>query len=360
RLVADVVAGNGLNEVAARVSHCLNLSGPSLIVNSACSSSLVAIHMACESLRTGQSEMALAGGVNLNLSPTPFVSLSRVTALSPTGECYPFDQRANGMVLGEGAGAVLLKPLQAALRDGDHIHAVIKGSAVNNDGRSQGITAPRPQGQAEVIREAFVRTGIHPETVSYIETHGTATPLGDPIEIEGMTQAFSSFTDKKQFCGIGSVKSSVGHMLSAAGVTSLIKVVLSLKHQILPHTVNYEQPNPNIDFEHSPFYVVDKHPRRWEAAGDAPLRASVNAFGFGGTNAHVILEQAPPEVVVQEDSPQLAPQLLLLTGRNELGLRQVAGRLRAYLADNQELSAAAVCRAMNRSQKELPVKAAAG
>ncbi len=359
RLVADVVAGNGLNEVAARVSHCLNLSGPSLIVNSACSSSLVAIHMACESLRTGQSEMALAGGVNLNLSPTPFVSLSRVTALSPTGECYPFDQRANGMVLGEGAGAVLLKPLHAALRDGDHIHAVIKGSAVNNDGRSQGITAPRPQGQAEVIREAFVRTGIHPETVSYIETHGTATPLGDPIEIEGMTQAFSSFTDKKQFCGIGSVKSSVGHMLSAAGVTSLIKVVLSLKHQILPHTVNYEQPNPNIDFEHSPFYVVDKLPRRWEAAGDVPLRASVNAFGFGGTNAHVILEQAPPEVVVLPDSPQLAPQLLLLTGRNELGLRQVAGRLRAYLADNQELSAAAVCRAMNRSQKELPVKAAA-
>ncbi|MCE3199741.1 type I polyketide synthase [Paenibacillus sonchi] len=359
RLVADVVAGNGLNEVAARVSHCLNLSGPSLIVNSACSSSLVAIHMACESLRTGQSEMALAGGVNLNLSPTPFVSLSRVTALSPTGECYPFDQRANGMVLGEGAGAVLLKPLHAALRDGDHIHAVIKGSAVNNDGRSQGITAPRPQGQAEVIRDAFVRTGIHPETVSYIETHGTATPLGDPIEIEGMTQAFSSFTDKKQFCGIGSVKSSVGHMLSAAGVTSLIKVVLSLKHQILPHTVNYEQPNPNIDFEHSPFYVVDKHPRRWEAAGDIPLRASVNAFGFGGTNAHVILEQAPPEAVVLPDSPQLAPQLLLLTGRNEPGLRQVAGRLRAYLADKEELSAAAVCRAMNRSQKELPVKAAA-
>lgn len=359
RLVADVVAGNGLNEVAARVSHCLNLSGPSLIVNSACSSSLVAIHMACESLRTGQSEMALAGGVNLNLSPTPFVSLSRVTALSPTGECCPFDQRANGMVLGEGAGAVLLKPLHAALRDGDHIHAVIKGSAVNNDGRSQGITAPRPQGQAEVIREALVRTGIHPETISYIETHGTATPLGDPIEIEGMTRAFSSFTDKKQFCGIGSVKSSVGHMLSAAGVTSLIKVVLSLKHQILPHTVNYEQPNPNIDFERSPFYVVDKHPRRWEAAGAAPLRASVNAFGFGGTNAHVILEQAPPEAAVLPDALQIAPQLLLLTGRSELGLRQVAGRLRAYLADNQEVSAAAICRAMNRSQKELPVKAAA-
>lgn len=141
--------------------------------------------MACESLRTGESEMAIAGGVNLNLSPTPFVSLSRVTALSPTGVCYPFDERANGMVLGEGAGAILLKPLEAALRDGDCIHAVIKGSAINNDGRSQGITAPRPQGQAEVIREAFRRSGIHPETISYVETHGTATPLGDPIEVEG-------------------------------------------------------------------------------------------------------------------------------------------------------------------------------
>ncbi|QWU17696.1 Acyl transferase domain-containing protein [Paenibacillus sophorae] len=359
RLVPDAVAGNGLNEVAARVSHCLNLTGPSLIVNSACSSSLVAIHMACESLRTGQSEMAIAGGVNLNLSPTPFVSLSRVTALSPTGVCYPFDKRANGMVLGEGAGAVLLKPLKAALRDGDHIHAVIKGSAINNDGRSQGITAPRPQGQAEVIREAFLRTGIHPETISYIETHGTATPLGDPIEIEGMTQAFNTFTAKKQFCGIGSVKSSVGHMLSAAGVTSLIKVVLALKNETLPHTVNYEQPNPNIDFEHSPFYVVDKHPRPWKAEGTAPLRASVNAFGFGGTNAHVILEQAPPVPVSVPASSDNGPHLLLLTGRNEQGIRQVAGELRAHLAEQTDLSAASVCHTMNLSQKELSFKAAA-
>ncbi|MFD1773338.1 type I polyketide synthase [Paenibacillus rhizophilus] len=358
RLVPDTVAGNGLNEVAARVSHCLNLTGPSLIVNSACSSSLVAIHMACESLRTGESEMAIAGGVNLNLSPTPFVSLSRVTALSPTGVCYPFDQRANGMVLGEGAGAILLKPLEAALRDGDCIHAVIKGSAINNDGRSQGITAPRPQGQAEVIREAFRRSGIHPETISYVETHGTATPLGDPIEVEGMTQAFSSFTDKTQFCGIGSVKSSVGHMLSAAGVTSLIKVALALKHQTLPHTLNYDQPNPNIDFEHSPFYVVDKHPRPWKAEGSAPLRASVNAFGFGGTNAHVILEQAPQI----SDTPSPAdngPHLLLLTGRNEQGIRAVAGNLRAHLEKQAEVSVASVCCTMNLSQKEMSVKAAA-
>ncbi|NGM82922.1 SDR family NAD(P)-dependent oxidoreductase [Paenibacillus sp. 7124] len=358
RLVPDTVAGNGLNEVAARVSHCLNLTGPSLIVNSACSSSLVAIHMACESLRTGESEMAIAGGVNLNLSPTPFVSLSRVTALSPTGVCYPFDQRANGMVLGEGAGAVLLKPLEAAQRDGDYIYAVIKGSAINNDGRSQGITAPRPQGQAEVIRAAFLRTGIHPETVSYVETHGTATPLGDPIEIEGMTQAFSTFTDKKQFCGIGSVKSSVGHMLSAAGVTSLIKVALALKHQTLPHTLNYDRPNPNIDFEQSPFYVVDKYPRPWKAEGITPLRASVNAFGFGGTNAHVILEQAPQTSDVLSPADN-GPHLLMLTGRNEQSMRAVAGQLRAHLEKHGEVSAASVCCTMNLSQKEMSAKAAA-
>lgn len=359
RLVPDTVAGNGLNEVAARVSHCLNLTGPSLIVNTACSSSLVAIHLACESLQTGESEMAIAGGVNLNLSPTPFVSLSRVTALSPTGACYPFDKRANGMVLGEGAGAVLLKPLEAALRDGDYIHAVIKGSAINNDGRSQGITAPRPQGQAEVIRAAFLRSGIHPESISYIETHGTATPLGDPIEIEGMTQAFSAFTDKKQFCGIGSVKSTVGHMLSAAGVTSLIKVVLALKHQTLPHTLNYEQPNPNINFEQSPFYVVDKHPRPWKAEENAPLRASVNAFGFGGTNAHIILEQAPQLPEMSSSAPSNGLHLLLLTGRNEQGLKAVAGKLRAQLELQPELGPASVCHTLNLSQKEMSFKAAA-
>ncbi|WP_265442815.1 type I polyketide synthase [Acetivibrio straminisolvens] len=358
RMSADTVAGNGLNEIAARVSHCLNLSGPSLIVNSACSSSLVALHLACESLRTGQADMAIAGGINLNLSVTPFIGLSRVTALSPTGACYPFDRRADGMVLAEGASAVLLKPLKHALRDRDNIFAVIKGSAINNDGHSRGITAPRPQGQAEVIRNAYIRSGIDPETVSYIETHGTGTPLGDPIEVEGMTYAMRSFTSKKQFCGIGSVKSSVGHMLSAAGLVSVIKVVLALKNKMIPHTVNYEEPNPNIDFENSPFYVVSGKPMPWISEG-LPLRAGVNAFGFGGTNAHVILEEAPETMSISAHGEvEKQKNVLLLTGRNQKVVKTVVKNLREHMEKNPELDLPSVCFTMNHSQKEMTYKAA--
>lgn len=358
QLVADAVAGSGLNEIAARVSHCLNLSGPSLIVNSACSSSLVALHMACESLRSGQADMALAGGVNLNMSATPFVSLSRVTALSPSGNCYPFDRRAEGMVLSEGASAVLLKPLKHAIEDHDNIFAVIKGSAINNDGHSQGITAPRPQGQAEAIRNAYITSGINPETVSYIETHGTGTPLGDPIEIEGMTQAMRSFTEKKNFCGIGSVKSSLGHMLSAAGLISLIKVVLALNNKTIPHTINFEEPNTNIDFSNSPFYVVGKEPREWKAEGQ-PLRAGVNAFGFGGTNAHVILEEAPLTTYNgTEAEEEKQHNVIFLTGRNEKIVQTIAGNLTAHMKKKPELDLSSICFTMNNSQKELTFKTA--
>ncbi len=356
KTAADAVAGNGLNEIAARVSHCLNLTGPSLIVNSACSSSLAAVHLACESLRSRQADMAVAGGVNLNLSPTPYICLSRVTALSPSGACYPFDRRADGMVLSEGAGAVLMKPLKKAIEDRDHIHAVIKGSAVNNDGHSQGITAPRPQGQAETIRNAYVRAGINPQTVSYIETHGTGTPLGDPIEVEGMTMAMRSFTDKKSFCGIGSVKSSIGHMLSAAGIVSLIKVVLALENKLIPHTINYEQPNPHIQFEKSPFYVVDKMPRKWERKDDAPLRAGVNAFGFGGTNAHIILEEAR-EAYSAPGAEIGTPYFLTITGRNERLIKTVAGRLKNYIRENSP-DMASLCYTVNNSQREMSYKTA--
>lgn len=361
-LVADAIAGNGLNEVAARVSHCLNLTGPSMIVNSACSSSLVALHHACESIRQGQAEMAIAGGVNLNLTPTPFVSLCRVTALSPTGVCYPFDKRANGMVLSEGAGAVVLKPLEKAVEDGDYVYAVIKGSAINNDGHSQGITAPRPQGQAEVIRKAYQNAGVSPETISYVETHGTATPLGDPIEVEGMTQAFRSFTNKEGFCGIGSVKSSIGHMLSAAGVVSLMKVVLALQNKTIPHTLHYEEANSNIPFAQSPFFVVDKQPRPWTANGEK-RRAGVNAFGFGGTNAHVILEEAPERNHVMVGGPQRDDrenaQVLFLSGRNDQVIQKVAGDLRRAVVEHPEWDVSAICYSMNAGQKELAQKVGA-
>lgn len=358
KLVPDAVAGNGLNEVAARVSHLFNLTGPSMVINTACSSSLVAVHQACEGLRSGQMEMALVGGVNLNLSPTPFASLSRVSALSPKGECRPFDKDADGMVLSEGCSAILLKPVSQAKRDKDHIYAVIKGSAVNNDGRSQGITAPRPQGQAEAIRSAYKSSGINPETVSYIEAHGTGTPLGDPIEIEGLTQAFQSFTTKTGFCGIGSVKSTIGHMLAASGLSSLIKVALSMKHQRLPHTLNFTHANPNIHFEDTPFYVMDKQSKSWKATGDTPLRAGVNAFGFGGTNAHIVLEEAPPvPEQVRGEGEVEGPQLLVVNARNEFTLKKVAVGL-AHFTNDAKASFSDICYSMNTGQRALSYKAA--
>ena len=359
-ILSETAAGNELNQLAARISHCLDLTGPSLSVNTACSSSLVALHLACDSLRSAQSAMAFVGGVNLNLTPTPLTLLSRVQALSETATCYPFDSRANGMVIGEGAGLVLLKPLQQAIADGDHIHAVIKGSAVNNDGHSRGITAPNPKGQADVIRQAYQRFEINPDSISYVETHGTGTLLGDPIEIEGMAQAFRGFTTRQQFCGIGSVKSSIGHALSASGIISLIKVALSMKHQHLPATQNYETPNPNIDFASTPFYVVGGDGQSWSAA--APLRAGVNGFGFGGTNAHIILEQAPPQPTADASSGKNPVDdnwhLLCLTARTPEKLAQIAEKLHDHIVAHPEMQMADVCFSMNQAQKAFPCKAA--
>lgn len=360
KMVPDAVAGNSLNEVAARVSHCLNLSGPSLTINSACSSSLSALHLACESIRSGQSQMAIVGGVNLNTSPTQYIGLSRVQALSKTGVCYPFDNRANGMILSEGASAILLKSLEDAIRDNDNIMAVIKGSSINNDGHSQGITAPRPQGQADAIIKAYRDTNINPETVSYIETHGTGTPLGDPIEVEGMTKAFRAFTLEKGFCAIGSVKSSIGHMLSASGITSLIKVVLALENKKIPQTINYDKlkTNSNIDFINSPFFVASEKTMEWKKSSGNPLRAGVNGFGFGGTNVHVILEEAP-EKSDYENEEENFPYLLQLTGRNQNVIKNIAGTLKKHIKEHENLTAESICFTMNSNQKELSTKNAA-
>jgi len=354
-ILSETAAGNELNELAARVSHSLDLTGPSLAVNTACSSSLVALHLACENLRSGQSSMSIVGGVNLNLSPTPLTFMSRVQALSPTASCYPFDQRANGMVIGEGAGALVLKPLQQAIADGDYIHAVIKGSATNNDGHSQGMTAPKPQGQAAAVRQAYAQSGIDPNTVSYIEAHGTGTLLGDPIEIEGLTQAFRTYTEARQFCAVGSVKSSIGHCLSASGIISLIKVVLSMQHGMIPGTRGFKNPNPQIDFAQTPFYVVEEEGMLWSKR-DEPLRAGVNGFGFGGTNCHVILEQAPSLPAVVKDSQ--ASHLFLLTARNQKVLQIVARQLRSHLLQHPEQELAQIAFTLNNAQREFPDKTA--
>ena len=248
--------GNDKDYLATRVSYKLNLEGPSVVVQTTCSTSLVAVHLACQSLLSGECDVALAGGVSINVPQTAGYVYQEGGIYAPDGHCRAFDARAQGTVFGNGVGIVVLKRLQDALADGDCIHAVIKGSAINNDGSSKvGYTAPSVEGQAKVIARALAMADIDPETISYIEAHGTGTALGDPIEIAALTRAFRASTEKQGFCAIGSVKTNLGHLNAAAGVTGLIKTVLALKHQMIPPSLHFEQPNPQIDFANSPFYV---------------------------------------------------------------------------------------------------------
>jgi FkbH-like protein/FkbM family methyltransferase len=288
----DNTVGAAQNFIAAHASHFFNFKGPSLVVDTACSSSLVSMHLACQSLRTGECEMAIAGGVDLLLDERPFLELSAAQALSPEGRCFTFDERANGFVPGEGCGAVLLKPLEKALAAGDRIYAVIEASALNNDGRTMGITTPNFKAQKEVIQAALQRGGIDPETISYLEAHGTATMIGDPIELRALSEVFREATQQKQFCAIGSVKTNVGHLLSAAGVASLIKVALSLHHQTLVPTLNCDTPNPRFNFAASPFYPNTRR-KDWTPV-KGTRRAGMSSFGFGGTNAHLIMGEFDP------------------------------------------------------------------
>ncbi len=248
--------GNQSDFNATRLSYKLNLTGPSIDVQTACSSSLVAVHLARQSLLSGECRMALAGGVSIYLPQVAGYLYEEGLILSPDGHCRVFDAEANGTVFGRGGGIVVLKPLTDAVHDGDHIYAVIKGSAVNNDGHAKaGFTAPSIDGQALVISEAIANAGVNPETIGYIEAHGTGTKAGDPIEMAGLTQAFGSYTDRRQFCAIGSVKSNIGHLDAASGIASFIKTVLMLNHRFLVPSLHYKQPNHEIDFANSPFYV---------------------------------------------------------------------------------------------------------
>jgi len=279
------------DHLSTRISYNLNLKGPSLTVSTACSTSLVAIHLACQGLLSGECKMALAGGVTV-ITPRGrgYLHQEEGTVLSPDGHCRPFDARSRGTVMGEGVGVVVLKSLEDAVEDRDHIYAIVKGSAINNDGSAKvGYTAPGVKGQAAVIRAALHAAEVGPETISYIETHGTGTEMGDPIEINALKLAFN--TGKKGYCRIGSVKSNVGHLVFAAGVTGFIKLALALHHRLIPSSLFFETPNPGIDFENSPF-VVNTRLTPWKTNG-YPLRAGLSSFGLGGTNAHVVLEEAP-------------------------------------------------------------------
>ncbi|MCC3433252.1 MAG: polyketide synthase, partial [Microcoleus sp. PH2017_04_SCI_O_A] len=303
----QLTIANEKDFLSTRVSYKLNLKGPSVTVQTACSTSLVAIGMACQSLLNYQCDMALAGGVSIGVNQKTGYFYKEGMILSPDGHCRAFDANAQGTVSGSGVGIVVLKRLEEAIADGDYIHAVIKGCAINNDGALKvGYTAPSIDGQAQAIADALAIAEIPPETVSYIEAHGTGTPLGDPIEIAALTQAFSVDTKKKGFCAIGSAKTNIGHLDTAAGVAGLIKTVQALKHQLIPPSLHFEQPNPQIDFANSPFYV-NTQLSEWKA-GKSPRRAGVSSFGIGGTNAHVVLEEAP----IAEASGESRPSQLLV------------------------------------------------
>ena len=284
--------GNDKDFLATRASYLFDLHGPSVNVQTACSTSLVAIHYACQSLLNGECEMALAGGVTIELPHGHGYLHQEGEILAPDGHCRAFDHRAAGTVFGSGVGVVVLRRLADALADGDPIRAVIKATAINNDGADKAsYLAPSVTGQAEAIVEAHGLAGVGADSIQYVECHGTGTNLGDPIEIAALTQAFRQSTDKTGYCRVGSVKSNIGHLDTAAGVVSLIKAVLALEHAEIPPTLGYEKPNPAIDFAASPFVVNDQLTPWPRTAG--PRRAGVNSLGVGGTNAHAVLEEAP-------------------------------------------------------------------
>ncbi|MGW2157708.1 amino acid adenylation domain-containing protein [Nonomuraea sp. NPDC001699] len=288
------------NFIAARVAHHFDLRGPNLVVDSACSSSLVGVQLAAQSLLAGEAEVALAGGVEVLLDENDYLQLSAAKALSPTGLCHTFDERADGFVPGEGCGVVLLKPLSAALADGDRVHAVIEAVAVNNDGRTMGVTTPNPEAQADVVRRALAAAGRRPREIGLIEAHGTGTLIGDPIELRALTRVFHEGGDPGT-CAIGSVKTNIGHTLSAAGIAGLIKAALAVEHGRIPPTLSCERPNPRFDFAASPFEPVTE-PRDWPS----PRVAGVSSFGLGGTNAHLVLSEPDPRLragPVREPAP---------------------------------------------------------
>ncbi|GAA6615706.1 SDR family oxidoreductase [Scytonema sp. NUACC26] len=322
--------------LTTRVSYKLHLEGPSYTVQTACSTSLVAVHLACQSLLNGECDMALAGGVSINASRKAGYMYTEGGIASPDGHCRAFDAKAQGTVGGEGVGIVVLKRLEDALRDRDTIHAVIKGSAINNDGSFKvSYTAPRIDTQAKVIRTAQIVAEVEPETITYIEAHGTGTALGDPIEIAALTQAFQASTQKKGFCAIGSVKTNIGHLDAAAGVAGLIKTVLALKHKQIPPSLHFTSPNPEIDFANSPFYV-NTTLTEWQSNG-TPRRAGVSSFGIGGTNAHVILEEAP---IVEASSPSRPWQLLMLSAKTNSALETATTNLANYFREHPDLNLA--------------------
>ncbi|MGD1713005.1 type I polyketide synthase [Hydrocoleum sp. CS-953] len=351
-----------------RISSFFNFHGPSIPIDTACSSSLVAIHYALKSLKESECEMALVGGISVLFTSTTYIQMSQLGMLSPTGQCRTFSSDADGYVRGEGAGVVLLKPLTKAIEDGDRIYSVIQGSAINHGGRARTITSPNVYSQAQVIRAAYSNANISPDTVSYIESHGTGTPLGDPIEINALKRAYRQLYQQygvekteKPYCGIGAVKSNVGHLEGAAGIAGLIKVLLAMKYKKLPKIVNFKELNPRINIKDTPFYFIEET-QEWkrlknESGEEIPRRAGLSSFGIGGVNAHIVLEE-PQEEVKNEDSLERPLQILTLSAKTEKALRELATKYKTYLESQTESSLPNICFSANTGRTHFAEKLA--
>jgi acyl transferase domain-containing protein/acyl carrier protein len=333
------VGGNLSAIIPSRLSYLLDLKGPSLCIDTACSSSLVALHMACQGIRNGECDMAVAGGVRIILLPVDNEN-EKIGIESSDGYTRTFDEHSDGSGMGEGVVAMLLKPFHKARMDGDTVYAVIKGSAINQDGSTMGITAPNPKAQADVVLKAWENAGINLATASYIEAHGTGTRLGDTMEIQGLKNVFEKFTSRKQFCAIGSLKSNLGHMFDCAGIAGLLKALLALDHKQIPPAVNFNLPNKKIDFYDSPMYINTRL-KNWEA-GQSPRRCGISSFGLSGTNCHVVLEEAPPLMKKSGDLLK-RPRILAISAKSKRSLEQLVCKYNLYADGNMDSDVGDIC-----------------
>ena len=338
---------NDKDFVPTRIAYSMNIKGPAIDIGTACSSSLVSTHLACQHLLTYQSDMALVGGITIHLPQKVGHLHEAGSAYSPDRHCRPFDSTQSGLIDGNGAAVIIVKRLEDALNDGDKIHALIRGSAINNDGSDKvGYAAPSVNGQAEAILEALAVAEVEADSISYVEAHGTSTPLGDPIELAALTQAYRTSTNRTGFCGVGSVKSNIGHVDKAAGLAGLIKTTLALEHELLPPSLNWKAPNPKLQIEKTPFYVVHE-PKVWTRSAQ-PRRAGISSFGVGGTNAHAILEEAP---LSEPSSPSRSRHVITLSAKTKHGLADYAKNLANHLSQNPDINIADVASTLARGRK---------
>lgn len=327
--------GNSFAIGAARIAYYLNLKGPAIPLDTACSSSMVGIHLANQALLNHEIDMALTGGVSLYLTADSYLGMCQAGMLSPQGQCKAFDDSANGFVPGEGVGALVLKRLQDAEADNDNIYGVILGSGINQDGKTNGITAPSVNSQIELEREIYEKYNINPRSISYVEAHGTGTKLGDPIELEALATVFSEKTSSKNFCALGSVKSNIGHTSGSAGIASVQKVLLSMQHKTLVPSLNVVEENSLFDFENSPFYI-SKEKESWDVSSETLRRSSISSFGFSGTNVHMVIEEYQTKTR-QAVNGLNAPVLIVLSARAAEQLQQKVYDLLSFIEGRQKL-----------------------